>query len=389
MTTNLRVLVIGPGAASVSDTLRFEAFVPALLGLGVELVSWSPPPVEEVGDDLAAFVAMVRWSQVVVLRRWYRTVHSCPDCSASTFDRAEIRAHATSTGHQTVESPFALVRPLICLLETEPGAMGGRALVYDTDDDVFAAGLSPGAEDWLERDLVARMLALADLVTTTTPVLAERLQARTGAPVRVIRNALDPAWYQAAPGSAPREPGGLRIVHHGVASRLRDYEVARSSVDTIAAETPFLRRFWLGATTPDVVKAVDEVRPWVPGVPPFAAALAATAPDIGLSPLQDNDYNHARSELHWLEYALTGAPAIVSGFDCAGPYDVVQDGRDGLVSRSSADWLRHLRDLVSSADLRAEISGRARERVLAEYTVSARAAEWADAYRCAAEHLRH
>ena len=389
MSTNLRVLVIGPGTASASDALRFEAFVPALLRLGVELVCWAPPPVEEVGGDLEAFEAVLRWSHVVVLRRWYRTVHTCPDCSARTFDRAEIRAHAVSTGHQTVESPFALVRPLVGLLEADTGALGGRALVYETDDDVFAADLPPGAEDWLERDLVGRMLGVADLVTTTTPVLADRLRRRTTAPVQIVRNALDPAWYEVAAGTAPSESDGLRVVYHGVASRLRDYEVARPSVDAVAGEAPGLRRVWVGATSPDVAEVVDEARPWVPGVPAFAAALAATRPGIGLSPLQDNPYNHARSELHWLEYALAGAPAIVSTFDAPGPYDAVRGGWDGLIARSTSDWLSHLRALVGSSDLRGEIAGNARDRVLAEYTVATRAAEWGDAYRWAAAHPRH
>ena len=109
-------------------------------------------------------------------------------------------------------------------------------------------------------------------------------------------------------------------------------------------------------------------------------------PDIGLAPLRDTPYNSCRSELHWLEYALAGAPAIVSGVAGPGPYDPVRDGVDGLVAHSPADWERHLLALVCSPDLRAEIAGRARERVLLDYTVSARAGEWADAYRWAAEH---
>ena len=381
----LRVLVIGPGASSASDALRFEAVAPSLADRGVELVSWSPADSPGATDEFAALEAALSWPDVVVLRRTYRTAHVCMDCSIRTFDRALIRSHTEAAGHRTVESPFALVRPLVGLLEAEPGVLGGRAIVYETDDDFFSADLPAGAEDWLERDLVERMLALADLVTTTTPVLGDRLGARTKAPVRVIRNALDPAWYEpggCGPASAPGEP---RVVYHGVAGRLRDYEVARPAVDAVARETRGLRRVWLGATSPEIDAVVDEARPWVPGTAAFAAALAAARPDIGLAPLRDTPYNQARSELHWLEYALAGAPTIVSGLAGPGPYDLVRDGVAGLVAHSPADWERHLRSLVESADLRAEIAAGARERVLADYQVAARAAEWADAYRWAAE----
>jgi glycosyltransferase involved in cell wall biosynthesis len=229
---------------------------------------------------------------------------------------------------------------------------------------------------------------MADLVVTTTPVLAGRLARASKAPVRVIRNALEPAWY--APVAANEyldAPGDPRVVYHGVPVRLRDYEIARPAVEAVAREFPALRRVWLGAANePRVVAAVDEVRPWVDGSAEFAAALVAARPDIGLAPLRDEAFNRAKSELHWLEYSLAGAATIVSGFRSGGPYDVIRDGVDGLVARTPADWAHHLRALTSSRDIRSEIAGRARERVLAEYTVANRAPEWADAYRWAAEH---
>ncbi len=387
MTATLRVLVIGPGAAGASDALRFEAFVPELARRAVELASWTPgdPATEE--DPFGALEAVVSWSDVVVLRRHYRTWHACPGCGLRTLDTGEARSHDRIAGHSVVLAPYFGIRPLIGLLETEPGVLGNRAIVYDTDDDFFSAELPAGAEDLLERDLVERILRLADLVTTTTPVLAERLAPHTSAPVRVVRNAVDPGWYEAGRPDGPAEaPGDPRVIYHGAAVRLRDYEVARPAVDAVARATSTLRRVWLGADAAQLSGVVDEVRPWVRGLPAFGAALVAARPDIGLAPLRDTTYNRARSELHWLEYALAGAATIVSGLAGTGPYDVVRDGVDGLVARSGTDWERQLRSLANSPGLRSEMAARARERVLAEYTVAARAPEWADAYRWAAEH---
>jgi glycosyltransferase involved in cell wall biosynthesis len=380
-----RVLVIGPGAASPSDALRFEAVAPALAGQGVELVSWTPAKPLETVDPFGELESRLAWADVVVLRRHYRTWHWCPECGMRTIDPAAATDHGLSAGHEVVLAPYSIVRPLVHLLESEPRVLGSRALIYETDDDLFAADLAPGAEDILERELVARILALADLVTTSTPVLASRLRPHTKAPIRVIRNAIDPAWYAVA---RPEEAlaGDPRVVYHGVAARFRDYEIARPAIDALAAEMPSLRRIWLGSGAPEVAAAVDESRSWVAGMPAFSAALVAARPDIGIAPLTNTPYNRSRSELHWLEYAMAGAPAIVSGFEGDGPYDVVRDGVDGLVARTTADWSRHLRALAGSPDMRADIAARARERVLAEYTVAARAMEWAAAYRWAAEH---
>jgi glycosyltransferase involved in cell wall biosynthesis len=381
--SNLRVLVIGPGEASVSDALRFGAFVPVLAQRGIELATWSGPPPEAAGaDEFDELSAVLGWANVVVLRRTYRTIHACLGCDFRTFDRAEIRGHAASD-HEVVESPFALVRPLVGLLESQPDVLGDRALVYETDDDVFSAELREGGEDGLERDLVARMIALADLVTVTTPVLAETIRELAMGRVRIIRNAVDPAWYEGVEPdrTATGEP---RVVYQGVAGRLADYEVARSAVDSVKADRPGLRRVWLGATGPEIEAVVDETRPWVRGLPEFAAALVAARPHVGLAPLVDSAYSRGRSELHWLEYAMAGAPVVATKTAEPGPYDPIRDGVDGLLAAITGDWERHLRALAASRDLRAELAGRARERVLAEYTLAARADEWAAAYRWAA-----
>jgi glycosyltransferase involved in cell wall biosynthesis len=387
VTGALRVLVIGPGAAGASDALRFEALIPELAKHAIDLVSWTPAdPTPEV-DAYGVMEAAVGWSDVLVLRRHYRTWHACILCGFRTLDPVQARAHGDLADHSVVVAPYFTVRALVGLLEADPDALGKRAIVYDTDDDVFSADLPPGAEDILERDLVARILGLADLVTVATPVLAERLAPRTRVPIRVLRNALEPAWYEPnRPGQAEETPGSPRVVYHGATIRLRDYEIARPAVDTVAGEFGSLRRVWLGGDRERLAGVVDEVRPWVSGAPEFAAGLVAARPDIGLVPLQDTPYNRARSELHWLEYALAGAPAIVSGLGGPGPYDVVRDGVDGLVARSRDDWERQLRALAASPALRSDLAGRARERVLAEYTVATRAPSWADAYRWAAGH---
>ena len=181
--------------------------------------------------------------------------------------------------------------------------------------------------------------------------------------------------------------GDLRVVYHGVSTRLRDYEVARPAVDRVAGSTPGMRRVWLGAPKDSSVAAcVDEVRPWVDGLAAFGAALVAARPDIGLAPLLDEPFNRAKSELHWIEYAVAGATTIASAFDGPGPYDVIHDGRDGLLARTPPEWERQLRRLAASGWLRSELAGRARERVVAEYGLSTRTAEWADSYRWAAAH---
>src|SRR5271157_1811868 len=195
MTERLRVLVIGPGEAAATDALRYVALAPALADRAVELVVWTPGDPAAEQNRFGAMQAVIGWADVLVLRRCYRTWHACLNCGYRSLDAAEAGAHGREPGHSVVPAPYFGIRPLVGLLEAEPGVLGPRAIVYDTDDDFSSAELPAGAEDVLERDLIDKILGLADLVTTTTPVMADRLRAQTRAPVRVIRNAVDPAWY--------------------------------------------------------------------------------------------------------------------------------------------------------------------------------------------------
>jgi hypothetical protein len=131
---------------------------------------------------------------------------------------------------------------------------------------------------------------------------------------------------------------------------------------------------------------VDEAYPDIADGPAFARAIAAIRPDIGLAPVVDDDFGRAQSELRYLGYTMAGAATIASRTTGGGPYDFIRDGVDGILAGDDAAWRGGLRRLAGSRTLREEMAGRARERVLAEYDPDARAEEWADAYRWAAEH---
>jgi glycosyltransferase involved in cell wall biosynthesis len=402
VTEPLHLLVYGSLDAGVTDSLRIGCFVEPLAGLGVQVRSWQSfaddvlggedrPSNASSGQPTGDFLrdsglTALAWADVVLFRRWRSTHLVCTECESAFSAMPELAAHVRSSGHSSLV-PDLVLRPIVDLLTAHPELLGERAVVYDTDDDVldYPSWTGLGLAAKRERDLVLRVLALADVVTVATPVLAGRLGPHTNGQVRVLRNALDPAWYAGGP-----EPGlndDLRVVYHGVPRRLRDYEVARPAVDRVARSRPDLRRIWLGAAAQSsVTEFVDEVRPWVNGLAAFGAALVAARPDVGLAPLLDEPFNRAKSELHWLEYSMAGAPTVATAFGGPGPYDVIRDGEDGLLAYSTRDWQRHLRRLARSPGLRSELAGNARERVRADYSLAARATEWVEAYRWAAAH---
>ena len=403
--SRLCVLVVGDSSdANVCDAYRTSMFVEPLGHLGVE-VRYALPSIRADGvlgsaevqrqttEGVDLLVAAAGMADIVVFRRAYASHTLCLDCGFATLDTDTAAGHVRSTRHAVAVGPGLAVRRFFDKLESDAPMASRLAIVYETDDDLLRLDPSNGLNRAFrhERDLIERMIRRADLVTTSTPVLAERL-APLATEVRVVRNAVDPAWYGSpvtvATGAAD-DGHPLRVVFYGSVGRLRDYDACAPAVDAIARGGA--ARIWLGAPALAAVVAraaqrFDEVHPYVAGVPAFARQLTALRPAIGLAPLSGTPYDRAKSELHWLEYSMAGAATVATRMPGGGPYGVIRDGIDGFLVGSQAEWRRALQRLAGSEDLRTEVAARARERVETEYDVAHRAIEWAAAYRSAAEH---
>lgn len=393
----VNVLVYGPLDAGSCDVYRAGMFRDHLAALGVNLRAWTELTVnfapgyearpEEALRDGAFEIdhSDLDWADVIVFRRYYFTAFACDASDAASLVEADMIEHARVSGHHYRRPLETLLRPIWARLLKDPSFLAGRAIVYETDDHILATPTWFGsAVAVAEHDMVRSMLRLADLVTVSTPTL-ERMAKPYNDSVRLIRNAIEPDWYPDR-ASVPERQGDPRILFYGVPQRLRDYSVCRDAVDEVTRSTPGARRVWLGGDDPALREVADEVQPFVRGAPMFARSLVEALPDIGLCPVADDEYNRARSELHWLEYSMAGAACIATRLMGGGPYEIIRDGVDGLLARNKAQWRDALRSLAGSPDRRAELAGRARERVLAEYRAADRAVEWAEAYRWAAEH---
>lgn len=98
---------------------------------------------------------------------------------------------------------------------------------------------------------------------------------------------------------------------------------------------------------------------------------------IGIAPLADTRFNAAKSWLKPLEYAALGVPCVASP---RAEYARLHKLGVGVLARRPRQWLTALRALVTSADLRDEMSGRGRD-VAANWTIEGNAWRWAEAWK--------
>jgi len=335
----------------------------------------------------------IDWADVVMFRRYYNCSAKCNTCGVATKDPAAIQVHP-----HKMEFRDSITEWMWPAFESEKF---DKALIYETDDNHFQIrpwnGYFPDVK--AEWPLITRMAKRADLLTTSTgPIAAHYGQFNDN--VRVIRNAIDPSIYTT---DAPRpDHGGSRprVVYYGSTARMRDYAgypsgvggkweggYAGKAIEELRKE---LWNVFIGVNpgTEHVISPFfDEAFHYVENIRQFAKNLASSHPDIGIAPLGGDDFDRSKSELHWLEYAAVGAAFIGEGFKYGeAPYSMVRHGVDGLLARTRTEWYDGIKSLVRSKDLREQLAGAAKERVLKEYDYKDRAKEWADAFKWAVEH---
>jgi glycosyltransferase involved in cell wall biosynthesis len=349
--------------------------------------------------DVEIDLEPVRWADVILLRRDYNTSYACDlpidQCSFRTDDAKEAMQHP----HRLQKQKDTATLPVWAGLKgVTPGER--PAIVYDTDDYIIGErkmlwnGL--WADYYAHRHLAKDMAQHADLVTVTTPALA-KLYARTNRNIRVIRNAIDTALYVTDVPKPQRDKPTM--LYYGSAVRMRDFGGYPDDSGKIRGGHAFkavlelkreLRTVFFGVE-PGYEKVVrefafDETINKVDGIPAFARTLAGAHADIGIAPLQGDEFDLAKSELHWLEYAMVGAACVAERMYEGGPYSVIRDGVDGFLVRGRQQWYDALRRLAREPNLRADVAAAAKERVLREYDYRTRCLEWKDAFEWAAEH---
>jgi hypothetical protein len=337
----------------------------------------------------------IDWADVIMFRRYYNTSAKCSTCHYATKDPVKFKSHE----HEMIirDGITEMVWPAF------ESRAHNKGIIYETDDNHFFVrpwnGYYPDVQE--ELPLIKRMVERADLVTVSTgPIKNYYHQFNDN--IRVIRNAIDPSLYTT---SAPRpEVGGnkARSVYYGSTVRMRDYAgewdptskkwingYCGKGIEDLRREEKLWNVF-IGVnpgTEHVIAPFFDEAYHYVENIRQFAETLAASHPDIGVAPLVGDLFDQNKSELHWLEYSMVGAAFVGQKFKYGeAPYSMINNGVDGFVASTRTEWYMYLKRLAESKDLREQIAGAAKERVLREYNYKDRAQEWAEAFRWAAAH---
>lgn len=274
----------------------------------------------------------------------------------------------------------------------------GKKIVFDNDDtyiidkDHAFYGLDErGFEENKIRlqNVVNNFILNADLVTTSTKVLAEEYR-KINPNVVVLPNYVNPDdWSK----PLKNEGNKVRIGLVGSTAYYQDFQVIKkviSKLDKRKDVQIVLFGLWNGKKREnnplvekvhkkefkfwDSLKNKEHV-PWCE-MEEYFYQLNHLKLDLMLIPRQDNYFNTCKSNIKFLEASMLEIPVIASDFK-DGPYQEL-DGNIGVLATN--DWEEKIDLMIENKELRREIGRNAHNFVLANYNIKDHAHLWADNY---------
>lgn len=251
---------------------------------------------------------------------------------------------------------------------------GKVARVYEIDDDVLRAHPSQNILQLTgaQRHAVGYLIATADLVTTSTPFLAE-VVAEANPRVTVLENCIHERVLEM--GRARRDR--VTVGWGGGSSHLMDIAVAAEPLADVLAAHPEVDMHWIGMDFSPLVGRECRFTPWHKDVFRYYAAVDF---DVAIAPLADHVFNYSKSHLRALDMAALGIPVVAQDLP---PYrDLVIDGVTGYLVRSHDEWRARLTELVNDGAAREEMGAKARA-LAAQWTIQEHWVRWEAAYEAA------
>jgi glycosyltransferase involved in cell wall biosynthesis len=238
----------------------------------------------------------------------------------------------------------------------------GKKVIYEVDDAFDALEewhpgyISYGQPERLKA--MYEMMQIADAVQVSTPFLADRYR-KYAKRIEVVPNMIElSTWPQA---ERLRKDGLFKVIWAGSQSHAGDLELVAPALAKFCKAHPDVRIVFFGQALKDCeFLAQCEIIPWC-DFAQYAFTLAAVDADMAIAPLVDVPFNHGKSNLRILQMWATGYPTVASD---VGPYrDAILGQSNGMLAKTTEDWIQALEEMYASTKLQNEISAQGFESV--------------------------
>lgn len=240
-------------------------------------------------------------------------------------------------------------------------------IVYDFDDALWLQK-RPAWIPFADKKPWELFCSRADLILAGNPFLAEHA-AKLNRNVRVLPTVVDTDVF--APGrSAPREIPLIGWV--GSPMTFRFLEPVLPLLDELGRERRFRVRVVGSEQSVSLKNVVVEQPAWSEE----AESALFTDLDIGIYPLQDDDWGRGKCGLKSIQYMAAGVAHVVSPVGVV--REICADGESALWAKDARDWAQHLTRLLDDPGLRARLALNGRRQIESTFSLSRWANQFVD-----------
>ncbi len=253
----------------------------------------------------------------------------------------------------------------------------GLPVVYETDDLLLCDRRSNAPAE--RAGELADYLRLSAGIVTSTPYLADQLRIHNGQTV-VFPNLLDPAIWDIRVPVRAGETKPLKICCIGTGLMHENLSLIVPAMEHCAERyrEDVIFCLWGNAKYLDErVKKMKNVTIFDKKMPykAFSRKLQHASYDLGVVPLSDLQFNRAKSNIKYLEYAVSGIPAILSRVEA---YAGLSHGETCLLVENDPDaWMQEICRMVEDRGLRTGCAERAYDDVSSRFVLND---AWAQKY---------
>lgn len=240
----------------------------------------------------------------------------------------------------------------------------GKKIIYDIDDAIFL----PFKNEWDERErkntLICyhKTIKVSDVVIAGNNYLKGCAMSAGSKRTEVIPTVVDLSKYNV---KSHNKKEGIVLGWIGNAINLYYLRQLSDVFRKLGYEFPDLKIIVV-ADKDFVVAGVNiENRRWSEET----EARDILDMDIGIMPLEENDWSRGKCGLKLLQYMACGIPVVCSSVGAN--IDIVKDGKDGYLVAEDTEWLQRLRELVLDDAKRAAMGVEARNKVEKYYCTDA------------------
>lgn len=252
----------------------------------------------------------------------------------------------------------------------------GKKIVVDHDDALEIESNNPHLREHQltnAPEVIAITMGIADMVTTTTPYLANRLK-QFNSNVVVLPNYMDLDRWKLATHhntSSRQRLGWMGSITHLEDLKLIEkplkHAMKKFNCECVFMGDPRIADLFKGYPVEVILGQPFDFYPY---------KLHGLRIDIGLAPLRDTEFNRCKSPIKIMEYAICHTPCIASDTTPYNCFDVPH-----FIANTETQWMGVLNNLLSDPSNYQNVGLEAYNKVVEDYSLSDHIGEWIKAYQ--------